>query len=184
MKKVFSLLVAFVVMATSLWFSVSIASAAALSVVLHVPGATQEDVENATVFVGSEYYNINCVLKDAETGKVVCKVSEKFAGEGATIFVAGQAFNVELPSTPNGANKSDDQPSDDQPLDDQPLVCGEYEVSGADVEFTYTNPEYGTVTWFVSGATLDEVSDNASSYLGSKVSSFEIVSELYCGEEN
>lgn len=170
MKKVFSLLVAFVVMATSLWFSAGIASAAALSVVLHVPGATQDDVENATVFVGSEFYNINCVLKDAETGKVVCKVSEKFASEGATIYVAGQAFNVELPSTPNGSNKQEEQP----------LVCGEYEVSGADVQFTYTNTEYGTATFFVSGDTLADVVDNADSYVGRKFSSYSIVSGLYC----
>lgn len=169
MKKVFSLLVAFVVMATSLWVSVSIASAAGSVVVLHVPGVTQQQLKDATLFADSEYQHVNCVLKDAETGKVVCHVPGKFAGEDVQIFLAGQVFSVNVSAERTGGNGGSEET----------LTCEEGQVPGADVEFTYTGSS-NTATWFVSGATLEEVSNNASSYLGTKFESFEIVSELYC----
>ena len=169
MKKVFSLLMAVAVFATTLWFSVGTASAAALTVVLHVDGATEANVKEATVFVNSEYHNAYCVLQDAETGKVVCKVSEKFAHEGAVLYIAGQAFYLELPSAPEVKTE-----------EEQPLVCDVGEVAGAYVQFTYKSG--GTVTYFVSGDTLSDVADHAERLKGFKFSSYTIDGGLFCSE--
>ena len=171
MKKVFLVLTAMLVLGGNFWFHVGTASASALKVVVYVPGATQDDVKNAVVYVGSEYYNVNCVLKDAETGKVVCSVNEKFASEGAVLYLAGLEFFVDLPSFVNPGPVAEQ---------DAPLTCDAGKAPGADVKFWYTLFPDKSATWFVNGATLTEVSNNASVYIGMKFSSFEIVSGLYC----
>ena len=143
----------------------------ALAADIRVPGATQDDVKNAVVYVGSEYYKINCVLKDAETGKIVCSVNEKFASEGAVLYVAGLAFFVDLPSHANPG---------DTPDQDVPLTCDEGMFPGADAKFQYAGWDK-TWTWLhLEGATLAEVAENASQYIGAKFNSFEVVSGLYC----
>ena len=166
MKKVFLLLMVITVLMSSLWISVGTASAASLAVTVYAPGATQADVDNATVFVGSEYHQAFCVLKDAETGKVVCKVSEKFASEGAVLYVAGQAFYLTLPEV------HENQPAE------EPLTCTAPEVPGADVAFT--NFKDYTSTYFIAGDTLADVADNADRWLGSYWVSYEIVGGLHC----
>lgn len=171
MKKTFSLLMLVTILAGTLWYQVGTASANALKVVVYMPGATQDDVENATVYVGSGYYNVNCVLKDAKTGKVVCSVNEKFASDGAVLYVAGLVYFVDLPSHANPG---------DPPDQEVPLTCEEGNAPGADVKFQYTLFPTRTATWFVNGGTLTEVANNASVYIGVKFSSFEVVSGLYC----
>jgi hypothetical protein len=172
MKKFFPFCLIVVLAVSALLVSTGTASAAAMTVVVYVPGATAKSVQDASLFVNSEYHSVNCVLKDAEMGKVVCKVSEKFASEGAVLYVAGQVAYLTLPDGPTNVNKSSDASQDS-------ITCEEGQEPGAYVEFGYTLYDH-TATWFVDGATWDEVATHASSYLGAKFDSFEIVSELEC----
>jgi hypothetical protein len=142
MKKVFSFVMAVAVIATVLGVSVGSASAASSSVVLYLPGVTQQELKNASMFVNSEYHKVECTLKDAETGKVVCHVPGKYAGEDVTLFVAGQVFNASVPN-PN---------TPDAPEGEETLTCGEGEVLWYSFDWYtygefYENVEVPASTW-------------------------------------
>ena len=92
MKKLLLFSMTALLLATTLWFSAGTASAAGSVVVLYLSGVSQDDLKNATMFVGSEYMDANCVLHDAETGKVVCFISSKYAGQPVRVYVAGLVF--------------------------------------------------------------------------------------------
>ncbi len=118
MKKIFMIVMAMAVFAIALGVSVGTASAASSSVVLYLPGVTQQDLKDASVFVNSEHHDVECTLKDAETGKVVCRVPGKYAGQDVTLYVAGQVFfaTVQVPNTPDALPEN------------EPLTCGDGEV--------------------------------------------------------
>ncbi len=104
MKKAFMLVMILAVMATAFGVNVGTASAASSSVVIYLPGVTQEELKGASIFVNSEDHTVECTLKDEETGRVVCHVPGKYAGEEITLHVAGQTFYAKVPA-PNGSNK-------------------------------------------------------------------------------
>jgi hypothetical protein len=127
MKKVFSFVIAVAVIAIALGVSVGTASAAGSSVVLYLPGVTQQDLKGAFVLVNSENHDVQCVLKDAETGKVVCHVPGKYAGQDVVLFVAGQVFGatVPQPNTPNGIEEPT-YPANGNPYDHWPNSAYDY----------------------------------------------------------
>jgi len=152
MKKVFSFVLAVAVIATALGISVGTASAAGSSVVLYLPGVTQQDLNNASMFVGSEYHKVECTLRDAETGKVVCHVPGKYAGQDVKVYLAGQVFDatVPAPNTPEAETK-------------EPFICGEGEIMGAMITatFIYYGGPY-TYSWY--GTSLDEIVSSFESW--------------------
>jgi hypothetical protein len=99
-------------------------------VVLYLPGVTQQDLNNATIFAGSEYHHVECILKDAETGKMACHVPGKYAGEDVTLYVAGQMFYATVPN-PN------------TPAGEETPTCPEGEV----LSYTYIAYYYGEYDW-------------------------------------
>jgi hypothetical protein len=139
MKKVFSFVMAVAVIATVLGVSVGTASAASSSVVLYLPGVSQQDLNNARVFVNSDYHKVECTLKDAETGKVVCHVPGKYAGEDVTLFVAGQIFYATVPHPNTGGEK-------------ETLTCAEGEEPYYSVDEYY----YGEYTDYSFSVTVSE----------------------------
>lgn len=157
MKKVFSFVMAVAVIATALGISVGSVSAAGSSVVLYLPGVTQQELKNASMFVNSEYHKVECTLKDAETGKVVCHVPGKYAGESVQIFLSGQVFSATVSAVRTGNGKSTDG-------EEEALTCTEPQYPGAHVTFyaEYWKPESNqwiayTFGRFIEGETMSEV---------------------------
>ena len=167
MKKVLSFVIVVMVLVTTLWFKVGIASAAGAVVILYLPGVTKQELKDATMFIDSEYQSVYCVLQDADTGKVVCHVAGKDAGEAVQIFLAGRVFSATVSQVRTSSNA------------DQALTCETGFSPGASVTFTYTEGN-GSVTTVVPGSTLSEVAQNASALLGGQYKSFTIVSDLQC----
>lgn len=171
MKKLFSFVLVAVVLATVLGINVGSASAAGSKVVVYIPGVTQQQVKDATVFVDSDFYPAHCVLKDAETGKVVCTVPGKFGGEGAVLHVAGRVITVSIPEVKVPKVEVD-----------EPITCAAGETLGADVSLQYAAGHwYGP--FFVGGDTLAEVETAAQGWLGVKFVDYEIHGGLYCSVE-
>ena len=131
MKKAFMIVMIVAVTATVLGVNVGSAGAASSSAVLYLPGVTQGQLNDASVFVNSEYHDIECTLKDAETGKVVCHVPGKYAGKDVTLYVAWQMFFAVV-SAPN-------TPADDQ----ETHTCPE----GGVLLYSYTAYYYGDFDW-------------------------------------
>ena len=106
MKKLFLFAAMIGVLAISLVANVGVARAGGVTIEFVIQGVSQQDLNNAYLFSFSEYHEIECVLKDEETGLVACHVPERFAGGDARLYVAGQTFYVTapLPRDPNNAN--------------------------------------------------------------------------------
>lgn len=172
MKKLFSFVLVAVVLATVLGINVGSASAAGSKVVVYIPGVTQQQLKDATVFVDSNFQPTSCVLKDAETGKVVCTVPGKFGGEGAVLYVAGRSITVSIPEVKVPKVEVD-----------EPITCAAGETLGADVSFHYTSGSW-THAIFFAGSTLADVKTKAQSWIGSKFSEYKIDSGLYCSTES
>lgn len=196
MKKVFSFFVFVAVLVAALGTNVGMASAAGSKVVIYIPGVTQKELKDATIFVGSDFHPTSCALREPETGKVVCNVPGTFGGETAWIHVAGQVFIVKVP-------QPQIHKSHDAQAGDEALTCTEPEYSGANTAFygwykalflgVYTSGNFSN-TVFVRGETLDEVDANAydyhsysylESYLGyyeRSVDEHEVVGEIDCSD--
>lgn len=97
MKKWFSFMMTVAVIATALGVNVGSASAAGSRVVLYLPGVTPQQLKNAYMTSSGESIPVECVLKDAETGKVVCRVPGKYANLDGVLRVAGQVIMVHVP---------------------------------------------------------------------------------------
>jgi hypothetical protein len=131
-------------------------------------GFRNRDLKNATILVGSDFYDLYCWVRKEE-GKILCVAwgsLTEFAGQTGIIYLGGQIFYVIIPNK-HGLP------------DNQPLVCEQGLVPGADVtvDFGGGNIE----TFFVPGDTLANVQNQAGSWFGQW--SFEITSGLYCGQE-
>lgn len=182
MKKFLLLLMTLAVVASALGLQASRAQAAGwityadgayvegkgIVYVFDATGYRNKDVKGASIYVGSDFYDLFCwVTEDKE--QIVCNAQgglTQFAGQTAIIYLAGQIFYVTIPG--RGAPKEDAGP----------LVCPEGLVPGADV--FYDNGEF-TGTTFVPGNTLAEVQSQAELWF--EGFSIEIVSGLYCNEE-
>ncbi len=166
MKKLFSFLMVVFVVVSAFWFTAGSASASG-NFVVYIPGVTKQDVKNASMFAGSEYQNIYCVLKDEDTGKVVCNIPGKYAGQDVTIYVANHVYSFHIPEART----------------EETVTCTPPEVLGAMVLMSpvtrFTPTSY---TVFVAGDTLQAVSDTISSW-GGGYYTLEIVSGLQCGIE-
>lgn len=97
MKRLFLAIAVAVMVAVALGINVYTASAASAPLVIYVPGATSQDANNATMFANSEFRDADCTLADAATGKVICRVNEKYAGQAVRIYIAGQIFFLTTP---------------------------------------------------------------------------------------
>lgn len=97
MKKWFSFVMVMAVIATVLGVNVGAASAAGSRIVLYLPGVTPQQLKNAHMSSSGTDVPVECVLKDAETGKVVCRVPGKYAGLDVVLRVAGQVVMVKVP---------------------------------------------------------------------------------------
>ena len=125
------------------------------------------------MFVGSSFYDLGCTV-NKEEGKIICVARgglTEFAGQTGIIHLAGQIFYVIIP----------DRYTPEAP--EEPLVCDPLETTGAYVYFTYGEglPE----TIFIPGASLEEVAQTAQNWMNASegyILSFEIVSDLTCGE--
>jgi hypothetical protein len=132
-------------------------------------GFSNKELRGSTIWVGSDFYDLYCwARKDA--GQIVCVLRgglTEFAGQMGTIYLGGQVFWVLIPHKygPPGEGEV-------------PLSCPDGLVPGADVFVEFGE---GTGTFFVPGETAEEVENNAQSWFGQF--SYEIVSDLYCGEE-
>ncbi len=114
MKKWFSFVMVMAVIATVLGVNVGAASAAGSRIVLYLPGVTPQQLKNAHMSSSGTDVPVECVLKDAETGKVVCRVPGKYAGLDGVLRVAGQVIMAKVPQP-----KEPDAPA---------TGCGEGEV--------------------------------------------------------
>ena len=117
MKKWFAYVMVLAVFATALGVNVGSASAAGSRVVLYLPGVTPQQLKNAHMTSSGTSIPVECVLKDAETGKVVCRVPGKYAGLDGVLRVAGQVIMVHVP-----------QPKAPVVADAPAAGCGEGEV--------------------------------------------------------
>jgi hypothetical protein len=133
-------------------------------------GFRNRDLKNATIFVGSDFYDLYCWVRKAE-GKILCVAwgsLTKFVGQTGVIYLGGQIFYVLIP----GIHGIPDE-------GDTPLICEQGLVPGADVMVDFGQGPVGP--FFVPGSTPDEVQSQAEIWFGQW--EFEITSDLYCGNE-
>jgi|CXWJ01.1.fsa_nt_gi hypothetical protein len=180
MKKLFLFLMVFVVTASLLGLRTTRAQAAdwityeesafvygkGIVYIFSAAGHRTRDVKGASIYVGSDLYNLFCwVTTDKQ--HIVCNAQgglTQFAGQTAIIYLAGQMFYVTIPHRGSPPEATPTQ-------EETPLVCPEGQVSGADVLFVGDS-----FPVFIQGSTLEEVQSSAESW----EVEFEIVSELYC----
>lgn len=134
-------------------------------------GFRNKDVKNASILIGSDYYDLYCWVRKEEN-KILCVARgglTEFAGQMGIIYLGGQFFYVIIPGKAG------------TPVEGKSLTCPEGQVPGADVTF-FTSDETSE-TYFVPGSTDAEVQNNAESYLGEYYVSIEEIGDLYCGKE-
>ncbi len=182
MKKAFLFLIALVVMVSTFAFQTGQARAASLITfvdarfiwgksvvfVFDATGYKNRDVRDTTIFVGSNFHDLGCTVNKEKT-RIVCvgRFSlTDYAGQTGIIHLAGQIFYVTIPDvvTPEAASQ---------------LVCGEFEMMGADVTFATGGGD--TYTRFVPGSSKSDVQKNAQSYVdGSDLVGVLSIGDLYC----
>ncbi len=177
MKKFLLVSMAALVLASTFWFSAGTANAAGSVVVLYMPGVTQRQLKDATMFVNSGFEPVYCTLQDAETGKVVCHVPGKYAGEGAQIFLAGRVFTATVSPERTGGGKAE------LLTQEESLTCEGDEALGAAVLFSTTEGPGDEHYHFIEGSTISEVESNATTWLGGYHVAILEIMELSCGAD-
>jgi hypothetical protein len=128
MKRIFSLLIAIVLLASALSLRASKAQAAGL--ITFVDGrfiwgkgivfqfdafdVKNKDLKGANIFAGSDYHKMYCSYND-DTEKIVCVVGgglTEFAGQTGVIYLAGQIFYVTIPNMGLPPGVSDTNPDE------------------------------------------------------------------------
>lgn len=135
--------------------------------VFSAAGHKNKDVKGASIYVGSDFYDLFCWLT-SDKEHIVCNAQgglTQFAGQTAVIYLAGQIFYVPVPHR-------------NAPKEDTALTCPDGMVPGADVMVDFG--EGNIETHFVPGSTLDEVQSQAENWF--EEYEFEIVSSLYCNQ--
>ena len=129
MKKIYSLLIAIVVLVSAFSFSASKAQAASLITfadgrfvwgkgIVFLFDASEiknKDLKGANIFAGSDYHKMYCSFNE-DIEQIVCVVSgglTEFAGQTGVIYLAGQIFYVTIPDR---ALHSGDSSTDDEIL--------------------------------------------------------------------
>ncbi len=184
MKKLLSLLIAIVTLASLFALQTGQAKAASLITfvdarfiwgksvvfVFDATGYKNRDVRGTTIFVGSNFHDLGCTVNKEES-RIVCigrfRLTD-YAGQTGIIHLAGQIFYVTIPDVV-------------MPEESTQLVCGEFEMMGADVTFETGGGD--TFTMFVAGSSKAEVQKNAQSFVdGSDLVGVLSVGDLYCGQ--
>jgi len=182
MKKFFFVFMVLAVLASTLGLQVSRARAAdwityedsayvegkGIVYIFSAAGHKNKDVKGASIYVGSDFYDLFCWLT-SDKEHIVCNAQgglTQFAGQTAIIYLAGQIFYVTVPGRGG-------------PKDDTSLVCSDGLVPGADVMVDFGGGPIGP--FFVPGSTLVEVQSQAESWFSG--AEIEIVNDLYCSEE-
>lgn len=192
MKRRLSLLVAVVVFLSTFAFSATKTQAAGiityqggkfvqgkgLAFVFGAPGFTGRHLRGASIYAGSNSYDLFCTVKAREE-KIVCTARgglTEFAGETAIIHLAGQVFYITMPSRaiPDGSEEEEE---------DEESVCPDPQVLGANVQFEDIDGLFSTE--FIGGDTLDEVRAAADEALAGNpdLVSYKVVGDLTCGIE-
>ena len=108
MKKVFWLLLAMTLLVSALGFNTGSAQAAGtityvggrfvwgkgIVFVFEASGHKNKDVRNATIFVGSSFYDLGCTV-DKENENIICVLGgglTQYAGQTGVIHLGGQVF--------------------------------------------------------------------------------------------
>ena len=185
MKRVLPLLMAVIVLVSTLWVSVGSAGAAGIIAyvdgrfvwgkgvvfVFDASGYRNKDVKNASIFAGSNFHDLYCTVNKNEE-KIVCVARgslTEYAGQTGVIYLAGQIFYVTIPDRV-------------QPEVELSLTCPDGETAGAFVKFEASGG--GFDVFFIPGATMQEVKNTADEYVISSEGYFvgyEIISGLECG---
>ncbi|HXF84725.1 MAG TPA: hypothetical protein VNK49_04990 [Anaerolineales bacterium] len=163
MRRVFVLWV-MAVWVSVLWLGVGKASAAGtityvdsqfvqgkgVSFVFEATGFRNKNLKGATIFVGSNFYDLFCTVNKEKT-LIVCVAREpltQYAGQVGVIRLAGHTFQVIVP------NKFD------KPVDES-FTCPSGSMLGAWVTFE----GYGeSVAIFFDGNTLEEIEEEAQEW--------------------
>lgn len=181
MKKIFLLLMTVAVFGSALGLQVSRAKAegyityeggqfvwgTGIVFTFDAEGFRNKDLKNATIYVGSDYYDLYCWVRKEE-GKILCVAVgglTEFAGKTGIIYLGGQIFYVIIPHKAGA------------PVDES-LTCPQGQVPGADV---LVDTGDGYATYFVPGNTLADVESLAISWFGADYGG--ISGGLYCGVE-
>ena len=182
MKKLLYVVMLAVLLVSALGFSAKATSAAGLIdfvdarfvpgkgvvYIFAAEGLRNKDVRGAEIWAGSNFYDLGCTVNKQE-GLIICVVGgdiTPYAGQTAVIFLGGQIFYVSVPGRASG---------------DASLSCPEGTIPGADV--TFFTSEETLETYFVPGASISAVQNEAQSYLGEYLISIEDIGSLYCGEQ-
>jgi hypothetical protein len=131
-------------------------------------GFRNKDLKNATIYVGSDFYDLYCWVRKAE-GRILCVARgslTQFASQTGIIYLGGQIFYVIIPNKHGIPEESDET-----------LTCEDGLVPGADVTVDFG--EFTDIV-FVPGSTLAEVQSQAESWFSEL--DFEITSGLYCSQ--
>jgi hypothetical protein len=183
MKKVFFLLLAVAVVVSALGVQVDRAKAdgyityedaqyvvgTGIVFTFSAEGFRNKDLKNATIYVGSDFYDLYCWVRKEE-GRILCVAWGSltgFAGQTGIIYLGGQIFYVIIPNKHGIPEQGDET-----------LTCEQGLVPGADVTVDFG--EF-TDTVFVPGNTFEEVQNQAESWFSEM--DFEITSGLYCSQE-
>ncbi|MCC6298881.1 MAG: hypothetical protein IT314_06260 [Anaerolineales bacterium] len=183
MKKLFLVLMTLVLAVSALGLQVSRAQAAdwiayerssfvqgkGIVYVFSAAGHNNKDVKGASIYVGSDFYDLFCWLT-TDKEHIVCNAQgglTQFAGQTAIIYLAGQIFYVTIPA--RGEPHESAAP---------PLVCADGMIPGADVMVDFGFGDGWEGPFFVEGSTLAEVQAQAETLYEEFL--FKIVGELYC----
>jgi hypothetical protein len=185
MKKIISFVMIVGVLVGTFWLSVSKTFAAGtitytgahyvwgkgIAFTFDASGYKNKDLKNATLTVGSSSFDIHCRL-NKEKDRIICVAGgglTQYAGQMGILYVAGHAFYVIIPNRPAlpvGEGSG-------------PLACSDGTEAGAMVTFLTGGGD--TISRFVHGSTLAEVSSNAGSWVdGSDIKRVLSIGGLEC----
>lgn len=133
-------------------------------------GFRTRDLRDATIFVGSDFYDLYCWVRKAE-GKILCVAwgsLTEFAGQVGVIYLGGQIFYPIIPNKHGVPDTGGGIPT-----------CAQGEVLGAEYMVDFGSGYDGP--YFVPGDTLAEADTQAASWFS--VFDHYRVSGLVCGEQ-
>ena len=185
MKKAFSFLMVIVILVSALMVTSGTASAdggyitykyadfiGSKGIVFIFDAPAGKNLKDATIWVGSDFYDLFCVYK-ADEGKIKCVTYgglTKFEGQTGIIHLAGQIFYVIIPGR-------DEAPQTTTIT----VTCTFPEVTGAYVLFVVM--EGAPQLYFIPGDTLQDVENQANDWLSDPwFQSFDIQGGLTCSE--
>ncbi len=180
-----ALVIATIVLISTLWFSAGSATAAGtitykeahfvwgkgVAFIFDASGYKNSDVKGATLTIGSSTFDVHCTV-NKKAGKIICVAGSgltQYAGQIGILTLAGHSFYVKIPDKgpfPYGSGS---------------ISCPPGSEPGAMVTFVIF--EGFSTTDFIPGSTLAEVSANAAKWHGGDYLSASI-GDLKCIVQN